>query len=76
MRKYGEPRFWSGKIGVAIAPMIKDNSLRKTVKEKKTKKKLIDDLASSLREFFFFLFTYIYFLSYFFSYLTFRFLFY
>lgn len=38
MRKYGEPRFWSGKIGVAIAPMIKDNSLRKTVKEKKDKK--------------------------------------
>ena len=53
MRKYGEPRFWSGKIGVAIAPMIKDNSLRKAVKEKKKKKKLIYDLASSLREFFF-----------------------
>ena len=38
MRKYGEPRFWSGKIGVAIAPMIKDNSLGKTVKQKKDKK--------------------------------------
>lgn len=60
MRKYGEPRFWSGKIGVAIAPMIKDNSLRKAVKEKKKKKKLIYDLASSLREFFFYYYSLIF----------------